>query len=494
MKKIILIFNLAFILIWANSIKVVNADVINNNEASMNLREYYEYNDKRSLENNIIKISENELLMRGRVYNATNALDSSTLSYSEIQKLMKNKIYESLLNIKSTIDLSNLCTNIDIYDLEDIFSVYFDTTYENPDIFYAPNAVSMSYSYDSNTLKLTRLIINVSYQYSDSQILEMSNRFNNKVNYIVEEYLSNTTDELTLEYIINDYLLDNVTYDYDNYLNDTIPDISHSAYGALINGVAVCDGYSKAVKVLTNILGIESGIITSSEMNHAWNYININGKYYNLDVTFNDPVPETNQRRYTYFNKSNDEMSTSHTWDKSKYPEANDESFKFLRSFYPGDIARVNNRFYYLAFDRDDLDSMDLLGNNKKNEIQGIYPQYLVGYNNTLNFLDMSEVKSYNIKTKEIRTIYESDNWITGLYIENDILNISNAYSYDTAKVSLKVNEDFNNDSIIDIEDLSSLALKYGLSTDSDNWRNKYDLNLDDIIDIFDLSIISKKL
>ena len=115
----------------------------------------------------------------------------------------------------------------------------------------------------------------------------------------------------------------------------------------------------------------------------------------------------------------------------------------------------------------------------------------MVGYNNTLNFSDGYEVKSYNIKSKEIKTIYTSEHRIYGLYITDNILNID---STKIDKISLKINEDFNNDSIIDIEDLSALALRYGISKESDNWKHKYDLNLDNIIDIFDITMIAKKL
>ncbi len=496
MKKIIMVLNLVFILILVSSIQKVNADVINNNGASMNLKQYYEYNDKSRLENKIISVSETELLMEGRVYNDINSSDIKALSYSEIKKLMKDRVIESLINVESTIDISDLCTNIYYYDAQDIFSVYFDVIYENPNIFYAPNKVGMSYSYNSNTKKLIKCNLNISYQYSSSEILEMTNIFDNKVNYIIEEYLSDTNDELTLEYIINDYLLDTTTYDYDDYLNDTIPEISHTAYGALINGVAVCDGYAKAVKVLANILGIESGIVTSSEMNHAWNYININGKYYNLDVTFNDPVPESNRRRYTYFNKSNDEMSTSHTWNKTQYPDCSDESFKFLRNISTNDISRVNDRIYYVSSNRNDIYSKDLLGRYDRFEFKGIYPRYMVGYNNTLNFFEEYKVKSYNIKSREFKTLFEPNYNVSGLHIIENTLNINpfNINESNIERISLKINEDFNNDSIIDIEDLSNLSLKYGLLKSDINWKYKYDLNLDNIIDIFDLTILAKNL
>lgn len=97
----------------------------------------------------------------------------------------------------------------------------------------------------------------------------MKNELDNKVKEIKDKYLSGITDKLQLEYIIHYYILNNTEYDHENYINGTIPNISHSSHGSLINGKAVCDGYSKSAKLLFDEVGIESGIIISEEMNHS---------------------------------------------------------------------------------------------------------------------------------------------------------------------------------------------------------------------------------
>ena len=51
---------------------------------------------------------------------------------------------------------------------------------------------------------------------------------------------------------INDYMIKNIRYDMDNYKNNTIPEISYTALGALEKKVAVCSGYAKEFKLLAN--------------------------------------------------------------------------------------------------------------------------------------------------------------------------------------------------------------------------------------------------
>lgn len=93
---------------------------------------------------------------------------------------------------------------------------------------------------------------------------------------------------------INNYLVDLVTYD-PNVSTDDESRYAHDAYGALAasNHYAVCDGYSKAFLLLCEKEGIEAtiawGTALPSGENHAWNYVLLdNGKWYCIDVTWND--------------------------------------------------------------------------------------------------------------------------------------------------------------------------------------------------------------
>jgi transglutaminase/protease-like cytokinesis protein 3 len=90
--------------------------------------------------------------------------------------------------------------------------------------------------------------------------------------------------EYELVKAIHDYVTLNTRYDdnVDEYSN------SHFAEGALFNGLAVCDGYASALKMILNAAGIESLVIfgESPDGPHAWNQVKIGGEWYNVDVTW----------------------------------------------------------------------------------------------------------------------------------------------------------------------------------------------------------------
>ena len=64
------------------------------------------------------------------------------------------------------------------------------------------------------------------------------------------------------------------------------------AVGPLVNGLAVCDGYARAYQLLLGRIGIGCMFVASDEMNHSWNLVSIDGAWYHVDVTWDDPVPD----------------------------------------------------------------------------------------------------------------------------------------------------------------------------------------------------------
>lgn len=102
--------------------------------------------------------------------------------------------------------------------------------------------------------------------------------------------------------VLHDYLATHVVYDYENYLNGTVPPLSSTAYGALVLGTAVCQGYAKAYCLLLSRCGIPSVYVSSSAMNHGWTMVQLGGSWYHVDVTWDDPVPDTpGSARHQYF-------------------------------------------------------------------------------------------------------------------------------------------------------------------------------------------------
>ena len=97
----------------------------------------------------------------------------------------------------------------------------------------------------------------------------------------------------------------------------------HTVYGALVNGVSVCDGYAKAYQYLLQKLGILSHIVTGYSYNpatgagesHAWNLVRINGEYYYTDVTWADQ----SQVFYSYLNCNFEQIAKDHQFNNPGY-------------------------------------------------------------------------------------------------------------------------------------------------------------------------------
>lgn len=126
---------------------------------------------------------------------------------------------------------------------------------------------------------------------------------------------------------IHDYLVMNVDYDYENYIKNTIPAERYTAEGALRDKYAVCAGYAKAFKLLCELAGLECDYISGkvSRGYHAWNQVKVDEKWYNVDVTWDDPA-STNKafddhkyNRYSYFLISDEIMYKDHMTTNAKH-------------------------------------------------------------------------------------------------------------------------------------------------------------------------------
>ena len=99
---------------------------------------------------------------------------------------------------------------------------------------------------------------------------------------------------------VYDWMCQNITYDYDNLGNEDYK-LQYTAYGALIDRTSVCQGYATLLYRLMLELGIDCRIITGDAGGrHAWNIIELDGRYYNADSTWDAPRAQINIP-YDYF-------------------------------------------------------------------------------------------------------------------------------------------------------------------------------------------------
>ena len=115
---------------------------------------------------------------------------------------------------------------------------------------------------------------------------------NDRVDTIISE---NITDEMSNEEkikTIHDYIINNTKYD-DEKIGGITKYKSNTAYGALIEGYAICSGYADSMAIFLDTMGIENYKISST--NHVWNLVKIGDEWKHLDLTFDDPVTSSGE-------------------------------------------------------------------------------------------------------------------------------------------------------------------------------------------------------
>ncbi len=153
----------------------------------------------------------------------------------------------------------------------------------------------------SNNVKISyggdyKIGITINRAYTQDEI----NEINNKVDKILNENVNNNMPPKEKIRAIHDYIIDHTEYDklkYNNK-NDTTYK-SNTAYGVLIEGYGTCNGYADAMEIFLDKMNIINYKISNEE--HIWNLVYLDGKWYHLDLTWDDPISETNINRDTYF-------------------------------------------------------------------------------------------------------------------------------------------------------------------------------------------------
>lgn len=231
----------------------------------------------------------------------------TTLCYETLTKKQKS-FYEYLLAGANDMTKGWFYCGKTTDDIElDISAAYRALIGDCPQLFWMPTEyiiatdgkkVSIAFDIDENGHKSE-------YRVSRKECKNMSKELDAAVNGIVAEARA-YKGEYEKELFVHDYLCRTVTYDLNG------GDMIYSSYGALVNGVCVCEGYSRAMQLIMQRLGIKCGLIYGEydSSGHMWNYIQIEGDWYHLDVTWDKS--EDFGAIHTYFNLSDKEIKKTH--------------------------------------------------------------------------------------------------------------------------------------------------------------------------------------
>ena len=216
--------------------------------------------------------------------------------------------------IKHNISTIAMPCKISYDEVAKIFNLVRNNLYEYCNLI-------LDYTNKMNSSNVTSIL--VEYKYDAQQVQDMKDELSEKADSILSNFYEGMPEWDKIKYI-HDYIVLNCTY-------DTQAPNSQSAYGALIDGKAVCEGYAKAMAYLCNKAGIECMLVTGYAGGdaHMWNLVKYNGNWYHTDVTWDDPakpVFDSEYVKYKYFNLTNSQIRLDHKIipDNNffEYPEA----------------------------------------------------------------------------------------------------------------------------------------------------------------------------
>lgn len=177
--------------------------------------------------------------------------------------------------------------------------------------FWLANEYTMTY-YEPSCI----LSISPRYLFAGEELALAKLRFSEACARLLSE-LTDGMSEFEIELWLHDRLAAGVIYDASGAN-------AHNAYGALVEGVAVCEGYAEALQTLLHLAGIRSFIVLGESNNpatglsesHAWNLVRVDGEYYHVDLTWND---QSAWLYHAYFNVTDATIARDHTVTPTAY-------------------------------------------------------------------------------------------------------------------------------------------------------------------------------
>ena len=219
--------------------------------------------------------------------------DAEEYPYHEFLSEQGKKLYAQVYaNACEVEDTFVPIVELSISEVENVITAVF---HDHPELFW----MESGYSYKYNEKKICIQIM-LSFNETAKDIKKTRKELYAVVDEIVDGANPLSSDYEKEKYV-HDVIMERAEYNGEGLYHQ-------SAYGALVDGKAVCAGYARAFQLVMMELGIPTYYCAGKSEGHAWNIIKLDGGYYNVDVTWND----RNFASHFYFNRTDEEVESSH--------------------------------------------------------------------------------------------------------------------------------------------------------------------------------------
>ncbi len=217
--------------------------------------------------------------------------DAATEVTIKSEKELVKILYQTLLNREEKIVIKHSLSDyrMDLNDLlTKIYAIDDENTAKDSD-YLKYSLVRWGYSGTKIGKKTT-----LNFEFTYKTTLAEEKAVDKKVKSILQELELEGASDFEKVKKIHDYIINRVSYD--NSLEKA------SAYDALIDKSAVCEGYSMLAYRMFTQAGLKCKIIagTGNGGSHAWNIVKVKDKWYNIDLTWDDPISSDKKPMLVY--------------------------------------------------------------------------------------------------------------------------------------------------------------------------------------------------
>lgn len=420
-------------------------------------------------------------------------LDFSILSFpddenlSEDQKeILKNLFKNAIENYETSVDISSARV---VYEDSSqihmsVISLFANIVNDTPEYFYVDLSKDFSLTIGNDNILQT---IQITYTYDIETIKERTVSYKQEAQTIIDEMnKKNITSDFDIALYLHDYLALNCEYDTISANSNTFK--GHCIDSALLEKTAVCQGYSSAYKYLLKQYGIECVNVYSNVGAHEWSMVKIDGNWYHVDITFDDPVYDrlgyvshelflltdeelanydinhTMNSHSSWYTTEGEHTATdttysSATWRNTTTAIAFTDNYRFYTTYIPYDSENKNSaKTYIVQCD----ENMNIINNNyyeidtvwfAKNSAEGVglfWPGFYSGlseYNNSLYYNTGNKLMQIDttsdIPQAEAIFNYESQisDYPSGVYLFGSYINGNKLYYAEINYVTIENEE-----------------------------------------------------
>ncbi|MBK3493294.1 DUF5050 domain-containing protein [Viridibacillus sp. YIM B01967] len=259
------------------------------------------------------------------------------------------------------------------------------------------------FRYTSSSATLT-------YTFSYHTTNKQEQYVNAEVKKIIKKEISNKMSDYEKVKAINDYIVLNTKYGADTKAS------AHSAFAVFKEGKGVCQGYTLAAYKLYKAAGIDVQYVVGNvdQVAHSWNLVKVEGKWYHVDSTFNDPTPDrAGVVSYKYFLLSDSALAEDHYWMKKDYKKATAKTYDFIRNAQ--DFEQDEKLFYYTNKTDHSAIYKRNIKNNTEVKLADTTAKYLVKagdwlyFNNDDQYGYLTRIHTNGTQQEQLNKQYSSD-------------------------------------------------------------------------------------